>query len=69
MKVSRGSYMVCKLQSIARNNLILRYPDGKDVEVAMQEKVKDVDKAKCSLSPKLISPYGEVLSFVAGNRY
>jgi len=32
--------------------------DGKDVEVAMQEKVKDVDKAKCSLSPKLISPYG-----------
>ena len=39
--------------------------DGKDAKVAMQEKVKDVDEAKCSSSPKLISPYGKVSSFLA----
>jgi hypothetical protein len=61
--------MVCKLQPIARNDLILWYPDGKDAEVAMEGKVNDVDEAKRSLSPKLLSPYGEVSSLLAGNRY
>jgi hypothetical protein len=32
----------------------------------MQEKVSNVDEAKRSLSPKLISPYGEASSFPAG---
>ena len=54
-----------QLQSIAKNNQILWYPDGKDAEVAMQEKVNDVDEAKRSLSPKLISPYGKVSTFLA----
>jgi hypothetical protein len=63
--------MVCKLLSIARNNLTLRNPlaDRKGAEVAMQEKVNDVDEEKRSLSSKLISPYGEASSFLAGNRY
>lgn len=69
MKVSQRLFMVCELQSIARNNITPRYPDGQDAEVAMQEKVNDVDEAKRSPSPKLISPYGEVSSFLAGNRY
>ena len=69
MKVSQRLFMVCKLQPIARNNLILWYPGGKGAEVAMQEKVNDVDEAKPSLSPKFLSPYGEVSSLLAGNRY
>ena len=64
--------MVRKLQPILRNNPTLSYPDGKGAEVAMQEKVNDVDEGKRSLSPKLISrvtrTYGEVLSLLAGNR-
>ena len=40
-----------------------RYPDGKGGEVAMHEKVNDVDKAKQSLSPKHIGPCGKVSSF------
>jgi hypothetical protein len=64
--------MVCKFQTIARNNVILWYPDGNDAEVvAMQEKVNEVDEAKLSSSPspKLISPYGEVSFFLTRNRY
>lgn len=69
MKVSKRLFMVCKLQSIARNNLILWCPDGKDAEVAMKEKVNGVDEVKRSISPKLFSPYGEASSLLAGNRY
>ena len=61
--------MVCKPQPIKGNNLTLRYSDGKDAEVAMEEKVDGIDEAKRSLFPKLISPCGEVSSFLAGYRY
>lgn len=69
MKLSQKLLMVCKLRSIARNNLTLKYSVGKDAEVAMQEKVKDEDEAKRSLLPELVGPYGEVSSFLARSRY
>ena len=68
-EVSQKLLMVCKLRSITGNNLTLRYSDGKDAEVAMQEKVNDEDEAKRSSLPELVGPYGEVSSFLAGNRY
>lgn len=52
--MSQRLLTVCRPQSITRNNLTLRYPDGKDAEVAKQEKINE---EKRSLSPKHISPY------------
>jgi len=57
-------FMVSKLHPIARNNLTLMYLDGKDAKVATQRKTNDVDQAKHSSSPKLISSDGGVSFFL-----
>jgi hypothetical protein len=57
-------FMVRKLHSIARNNLTLMYPDEKDAKAVIQRKANDVDQAKHSSSPKLISPDGGVSFFL-----
>ena len=52
-----------------KKNITPRNPDGKDADLAMQEKFDGVDKTKRLLSPKLISPYGEASFFLVRNRY